>query len=431
MFSVNAYAVAGSPIFHSLSPQIFRSIFTEHNIRAAYTRLLTNNPVEALSLAEALGLRGINITAPLKERMFEQVPDHDDDSSVTGATNLVLHSASGWRALNNDVNGVLGALSGYESKVRGGAVAVLGAGGAARAAVRAVQRMAASTVTVFNRSPERARRLSERFGVAVCPLNEAGKLLHDFQVVIGCVSGWECEPKPSWFQSNMLVLDANYRSGILYRAAKEAGAIVVPGTDWLLYSIRQSVLSFTGLSLPEPELRRLFNQCETSSKPGILALSGFMGSGKSTFGRKLASAVKWDFLDLDEHIERQSGKSVSMLFADLGEEGFRDLEASAMMEMKGRKNLVLALGGGSLVREKNRRWLGQNTLVLWLYAPLADMLARIDSSTRPLLIGNFTDNAGRLYSEREDLYLQYADAVVSNMRNETDAALEIVAHELA
>lgn len=82
-------------------------------------------------------------------------------------------------------------------------------------------------------------------------------------------------------------------------------------------------------------------------------LVGFMGAGKSTVGRLLARVLEREFLDLDEQIAAHANRSISEIFAAEGEEGFRERESTALRQIAQRQNLVIALGGGAVLRDEN------------------------------------------------------------------------------
>jgi len=109
-----------------------------------------------------------------------------------------------------------------------------------------------------------------------------------------------------------------------------------------------------------------------------LVLTGFMGAGKTTVGRLLATRIGWNFLDLDTYIESRTGLSVPAIFAAHGETRFRQLESEALASALGRRHIVLALGGGTPEVLTNRLLLDQTpaTETIFLDAPFPVLLDR-------------------------------------------------------
>ena len=124
------------------------------------------------------------------------------------------------------------------------------------------------------------------------------------------------------------------------------------------------------------------------STPGIY-LAGFMGCGKTTVGRKLAERLAWDFIDLDDEIERRAGSEIGEIFSKFGEQTFRAIERDALIEQAqlartGRARVV-ALGGGTFADERNRDTMRQAGLSLWLNVPLEQLWQRVSGHDhRPL-----------------------------------------------
>jgi shikimate kinase len=122
--------------------------------------------------------------------------------------------------------------------------------------------------------------------------------------------------------------------------------------------------------------------------PGIY-LVGFMGSGKSTLGQMLADELGWHFVDLDTDIEAREQCSISDIFETRGEEAFREIETAVISHwvhkvQRGRPT-VLALGGGSFVRDPNYELLEENGITVWLDCPLTVVEQRVArNSARPL-----------------------------------------------
>ncbi len=145
---------------------------------------------------------------------------------------------------------------------------------------------------------------------------------------------------------------------------------------------------------------------------GIIALTGFMGSGKSTVGKMLAERLGWAFLDLDGAVEKAAGKSVPQIFAEDGEEAFRKLEISTLRKIirspakfaAPPAGLVLALGGGTLMRPEARKILGDGGCpCIYLKAGVETLAGRLEgaeAAARPLLAGATTPPALRATSPR-------------------------------
>ncbi len=122
--------------------------------------------------------------------------------------------------------------------------------------------------------------------------------------------------------------------------------------------------------------------------PGIFIV-GFMGCGKSTAGRALSRGTGWEFVDLDDEIERRAGRSIPAIFDEEGEDGFRDREHAAVKQQAdlarhGRPRVV-ALGGGTFAFDRNRRALENAGVSIWLDAEADTLWRRISGQDhRPL-----------------------------------------------
>lgn len=139
-----------------------------------------------------------------------------------------------------------------------------------------------------------------------------------------------------------------------------------------------------------------------------------MGAGKSTIGRQLATVLKRDFRDSDHEIIARTGASIPLIFEIEGEEGFRKREAAMIDELTRLGGIVLATGGGAVLREENRQRLKERGVVIYLYASLDQLYERTARDrNRPLL--QTEDPRGKLeqlLTERDPLYREVADMVV-------------------
>ncbi|MBL7910176.1 MAG: AAA family ATPase [Bacteroidia bacterium] len=140
-------------------------------------------------------------------------------------------------------------------------------------------------------------------------------------------------------------------------------------------------------------------------------LTGFMGSGKTSVGKKLARLLRLTFIDMDEYIEKREKLTVQSLFENFGEATFRKIERSCLEEiLKKDEKLVVALGGGTVCYENNLEKIKKSGLLIYIELPVASLAQRLENSKvkRPLLknlkgeaLATFIDNK---LNERKDYY---------------------------
>jgi len=140
-------------------------------------------------------------------------------------------------------------------------------------------------------------------------------------------------------------------------------------------------------------------------------LVGLMGAGKTTIGRQLARALKLPFYDSDKAIEESTGVDIPTIFEFEGEEGFRDREQKMLQQLTKMDGIVLATGGGAVLREENRQLLKENGFIVYLQCSVDRILERTRRDTqRPLLnTDNPRERIETLFAQREPLYLSCAD----------------------
>jgi shikimate kinase len=130
------------------------------------------------------------------------------------------------------------------------------------------------------------------------------------------------------------------------------------------------------------------------AKPHIIYIIGFMGSGKSTAGKKLASLLGWSFIDLDKKIEEHTGKTIPEIFTENGEEYFRNLEAQLLKNLKSCTNTLFSTGGGTPCYKDNMDFMLQTGLTIYLKLTPEDLKSRLSGSKgqRPLIKDIDKDN---------------------------------------
>jgi shikimate kinase len=157
-----------------------------------------------------------------------------------------------------------------------------------------------------------------------------------------------------------------------------------------------------------------------------IVLVGFMGTGKSTVGQKLAERLGWSFQDSDAALEEEHQTSISDLFRIHGESHFRSLESKTLEHILARKGQVVATGGGAVLAESNRTCMLQNGFVVALKASPETIIHRVSSDTsRPLLQGNLEERVHTLLEGRKSSY-DFAHTVIDTTDLTTDQIVELI-----
>ena len=148
--------------------------------------------------------------------------------------------------------------------------------------------------------------------------------------------------------------------------------------------------------------------------PKNIFLIGPMGAGKSAVGRQLARAMHLTFVDSDDEVESRTGVDIAFIFEKEGEDGFRKREAAAIDDLTKMDGVVLATGGGAVIRDDNRSHLGGRGFVVYLYTTVDQQLSRTQKGRdRPLLEnGDRHEILRELLAQRDPLYREIADLVV-------------------
>lgn len=162
-----------------------------------------------------------------------------------------------------------------------------------------------------------------------------------------------------------------------------------------------------------------------------IVLIGFMGCGKTTFGKWIAKHRGMDFIDTDDYIESVQKRSINEIFADRGEEYFRDLETQTIKKLaESVNNSVISVGGGLPVRECNRALLKKLGKVVFLDTSIDELEKRLSNDTRrPLLAGGkVRDKIEALMRARKDIYESTADCIITTDNQSFEAMYDNIIH---
>lgn len=156
-----------------------------------------------------------------------------------------------------------------------------------------------------------------------------------------------------------------------------------------------------------------------------IVLIGMPGCGKTAVGRELSAALHMLLVDTDQMVEQADGRTIPDIFAQDGEQAFRDLESAAARQAADMRGVIIATGGGMVLREENMQALSRNGIVFFRDRPVSDILGE-DLSGRPLLRDD-AQRIYRLYDQRIHLYRKYAQHTISHTNTAKEAAQHIAA----
>ena len=145
-----------------------------------------------------------------------------------------------------------------------------------------------------------------------------------------------------------------------------------------------------------------------------VAIYGFMGVGKTTSGALLAEALGYEFIDLDDEIEKRTGKTIPEIFMDDGEPRFRELERDLVIELSRKDGYVIGCGGGAMADLVNAEALRESSTLVYLTASVEEILERTGKeSHRPLLkVDDPRKTVEKLIAKRKPVYERYAEVII-------------------
>ncbi len=267
--STSVYGIIGKPVMHSRSPQLHNKAYQKALINAVYIPFKVDDIGSFFNLASLLNIRGFSVTVPHKVDIIEFIDERSPEIDRILSCNTVSRSGMLWKGFNTDMDGFLIPLI---SKIAGTGLkngglklssvktgAVIGAGGAARAVITALQSLDIK-ITIFNRSESRGAKLAAETGASFFPLNRID-LLSDFDLIVqtttvGMTPDVDNTPLPGYkFRKNQIVYDIIYTplETKLLKDAESAGSVTIGGMAMLqAQGIRQYEI-FTNGRFPSEE----------------------------------------------------------------------------------------------------------------------------------------------------------------------------------
>ena len=410
------FGLVGERLGHSHSPAI-------HAELGSVPYELVEVPRDRVrELFATRAFRGLNVTMPYKRDAAAACDELSDAARRLGNANTLAVRADGTLyGDNTDYHGFSRLVAATGVDVAGRSCLVLGDGGAA-ATVRAVlEDLGASEVlTASRRGPLTFDMLRAEAGDEVCDLRKRVSVI----VNATPVGMYPHADDPllvdlESFPSLACVCDLVYNplSTRLVQRARELGVPAEDGLGMLVAQAKRSSDVFLGVDRPDEVEDAVLTRIRAHLT--AVSLIGMPGCGKSSVGRELAALLGREFVDVDELVVAAEGRSIEDIFAEGGEEAFREVETRCTAEATSRPGAVVACGGGVVTRPRNLPFLRQNGPVVLLTrgldAPGTEAATgtgaeELSDEGRPMSRAKGVD---RLREERAPLYHAWADVEVA------------------
>ena len=407
---IKEYGIIGNPLIHSYSPQFFTEKFKEKNITdSAYLRFELPSIDDFRKLLQGHPqLRGLNVTIPYKQQVKPYLDEIDDKAKEIGAVNVIKITRdreNPWlKGYNSDWYGFEKSLKPMLKPWHTGAL-VLGTGGASKAVVftlktlgldyRLVSRTKQEGMLTYGDLDEETM---DKYKVII-NTTPVGTYPNSYDTIIDLKDFEKCEA----------VIDLVYnpfKTPLLLQAEK-LGMKISNGIPMLVAQALRSAEFFTGMSFRR-YTADIIPELETYVKN--IVIIGMPGSGKTTIGKAIAAATGRTFISTDEEIVKRAGRSIPEIFASDGEEAFRSMEQAVLKDICKESGLVIATGGGSVLRDENKDIIRCNSIAVEI---LRDY-SLLSTEGRPLSEGKSAEDLEAMYAERKCHYDAVKDISVEN-----------------
>lgn len=460
----------GNPVEHTLSPVIHNGISKRMGISSVYMpfHVEEERVGDAVRGAYALNVLGLNVTVPHKNAVKDYLVEMDEAADHIGAVNTLvrIENKNGYKGYNTDMMGLRRQIHEDGIDLAGQTVVILGAGGAAKAVVYMCILDGAEKVYLLNRTVAKAEVIAEQMNrlqqggkitdvgdktgrshkemvsrmdgqamtqIIPMAMQDYTKISEDDLIVFQATSiglaphidDVVLEDK-AFYSKVRIGVDLIYNPATtkFMKLVMEQGGKAYNALKMLLY---QGVIAYElwhNITVPQNIIEDIYVDLKRKVYPkDNYVLIGFMGSGKTTFGKALAAHCGMDFLDTDEYIEQQAGKTIAQIFAEDGEEAFRQIETDTLIQLRDSlHNTVVATGGGMPLRKENARLLKEIGTVNYLTATCKEIYDRVkDDTKRPLLqTDNPYEKICNMMKERKPKYEAACDKVIDTNSNDIE-----------
>ena len=407
------YGCIARKLGHSFSAEI-------HKLIGDYDYRLREVPDEELAgFMLRRDFKGINVTIPYKKDVIPYLDGISDTARAIGSVNTVVNRGGKLFGYNTDFAGMKALIAHAGISPAGKTVLVLGTGGTSATAQAVAKSLGAKEVIAVSRRPAPGVITYEQAAAEYCN----AEIIINTTPVGMFPENYASPIDLTKFPKLEGLADAvfNPLRTELVLSARKLGIKAEGGLYMLVAQAVYASEIFRDVEIPKSEIDRIY--AELLKQKENIALVGMPASGKSTLGRLVAERLGREFTDTDSEIVARAGMEIPVIFRTKGEKGFRDIETEVLKDVVRRSGIVVATGGGAILREENVNALRQNCKVFFLDRD-PDWLT--PTSDRPT--ASDREAIRRRYAERYEKYCDAADAVIKPVQDKAENA-EIIIRE--
>ncbi len=404
------YGLIGEHLPHSFSKTI-------HDMIGLYDYELKEIAPEDLEdFMTRRDFKGINVTIPYKQAVIPYLSEMTERAQKIGAVNTIVNRGGKLYGDNTDFGGMEALCRKAGISLSGKKVLILGSGGTSKTAYAVAKSGGASFAAKVSRSGKDGAMTYEEMA--------AGHT--DADVIINTTpcgmfpEPYACPVDLSMFPRLSGVLDVIYNplaTQLVLGAARQN----IKAAGGLYMLVAQAVLAagvFTGQEIRDSRIGEIYEKLLAQKRN--IVLTGMPGSGKTTVGKVLAKRLGRKLVDTDKVIVEEQGRPITEIFAEIGEEGFRNLETDVIRRVSKETGCIIATGGGAILRTENVDALKSNGAVVFLDR---NIHAIVPTRSRPL--SDSSDKLKEMYHVRYPIYKKAADVHIRVVGNVYNAADEI------
>lgn len=405
------YGLLGAKLSHSFSKNI-------HNKIADYNyELIELTPEELDVFLSKKNFKAVNVTIPYKKTVVPYLDELTDAAKTIGAVNCIRNEEGRLIGHNTDFDGMVGLAKHAGIDMYGKKVLILGTGATSETACAVCNFLKAAEVLKVSRTPKDGTVTYE----------EAANNHTDATVIInttpvGMYPNQDCVPIDlKLFEALEGVLDVVYnplRTNLILDA-REAGIKAEGGLYMLIEQAVRASEFFLNTKFCGHVTDNLY--IDLIKEKQNVVLTGMPASGKTTVGKAVAKVLGRPFCDTDDLIVQKAGMTISEIFRKFGEKYFRDLETEVIKELSGETEIVIATGGGAVMRPENIRALKLNGKIFFRDREPEKLVPTADRPT-----ASTAEQIMKRYQERYPVYKSTCDYIVTEEDTIEGAAKEII-----